>query len=450
MDNRDLRARALDILSAALDAAHPHQLLNEALTLRGTLLEVRGVNGSQETVDLAGVGRVVVVGAGKATAPMAQALEELLGERLEGGIISVKYGHALPLERIEVREAGHPIPDQAGLEATARIREMLVGLGEGDLVFVLLSGGGSALLDAYSEGITLEQAQEAFGALLASGAPIEEMNVVRKHISQVKGGQLARAAFPARVITLVLSDIIGDPLASIASGPTVPDPSTYEEALEILNRRGVLNRVPNKIRRHLQRGAAGQIPETPKPGEPGWEGAATFLIGNNRRAVEAAAGRARRLGLRPRVLTTGMEGEAAEVGRRLAEMGLTCLQVGEPAVPPCCLIAGGETTVTLHGAHGRGGRSQELALAAALVLEGSRGVVLLAAGTDGTDGPTDAAGGIVDGETVRQAYRGGADPGAALLAHDAYPCLEAASALIITGPTMTNVMDLVLVLAADE
>jgi len=446
----DLRARALDIYSAAIDAVHPHQLMHEALVLKGTVLRISDLDGRELELDLSGVGRIVAVGAGKATAPMAGALEEILQARLEGGVISVKYGYASALERIEVREAGHPIPDEQGLDATAEILDLLESLGEGDLVFVLLSGGGSALLDAYPEEISLEEAQKTFDILLGSGAPIQEINVVRKHISRVKGGQLGRLAIPARVITLVLSDVIGDLLPVIASGPTVPDPSTFEQALEILGRRNIKDQIPSCVRNHLGRGAAGEIPETPKQGEAGWDCCHTFLIGNICRAIEAASQRAEEMGFSTRVLTTTMEGEAREVGREMATTLIEAVRTGEGAGSPICLIAGGETTVTIKGDHGKGGRSQELALSAALALQGADGVVLLAAGTDGTDGPTDAGGGIVDGRTVEKALLAGCDARDYLRRHDAYPFLQASGALIRTGPTMTNVMDIVLMLAASN
>ena len=448
MRTSDLRAQALDIFLAALEAVHPEQLMKEALTLQGTVLKVEGLAGTREHFDLSGIDRVVAVGAGKATAPMAKALEDLLEDRLEGGVISVKYGHGLPLERITVREAGHPIPDEAGLQATAEILELLSRLGESDLAFVLLSGGGSALLDAYPDSISLEQAQETFDVLLRCGAPIHEMNTVRKHISLVKGGQLARIAAPARVVALVLSDVIGDPLPIIASGPTVPDPSTYEEALEILDSRRATDMIPAVVRTHLRRGSEGEVAETPKPGESNWERCSTLLVGNNQRAVEAAADRARTLGLRPRVLTTRMEGEASEVGKDLARKLVRGASTGDPVEPPFCVIAGGETTVTLEGEGGSGGRSQELAVAAALELEGQPDLVVLAGGTDGTDGPTDAAGGVVDGRTVEQGAEAGLSARDHLERHDAYPFLEASEGLIRTGPTMTNVMDIVLLLAS--
>lgn len=446
MSTGDLRARALDIFLATLDAAHPHQLIQDALHLQGTTLEARGLNDEQVSVDLADLGRVVAVGAGKAAAPMVQALEELLQDRLEGGVISVKYGHTVPLERVELREAGHPVPDAEGIAATGEILELLEGLGERDLAFVLISGGGSALLETYPEGVSLEDAQEMVNVLLECGAPIHKINIVRKHLSRVKGGQLARAARPARVIALVLSDVIGDPLPSIASGPTVPDPSTFDEALEVLEKYEALERIPAPIRRHLEAGAAGQVPETPKPGEEGWERCHTLLVGNNRRAVETAADRARSLGLTPRVLTVEMEGEAAEAGRDLARLGRRALETGEPAEPPCCLISGGETTVTLPEEHGQGGRNQELALAAAMGLQGHEGIVVLSGGTDGTDGPTDAAGAVVDGSTVSRGREQGKEAADHLGRHDAYPYLDSVDDLIRTGPTMTNVMDIVLVL----
>lgn len=446
----DLRAQALDIFAAALDAAHPYELIQEALSLQGTVLQIEGVDEGGITLDLNEVGRIVAVGAGKATAPMAAALEEVLQDRLEGGVISVKYGHTVPLERIQIREAGHPLPDENGVAATAEILEILESLEEGDLAFMLISGGGSALLAHYPEGISLKEAQQTFDTLLASGAPIQEINVVRKHISSVKGGQLARVARPARLITLVLSDVIGDPIPIIASGPTVPDPSTFARALEILDDRGGRKRMPASVLKHLERGAAGEIAETPKPGDPGWEDCWTVLIGNIGRAVEAAADRARTLGLRPRILTTRMDGEARGVGGNLVEILRRALETGEPARPPFCLIAGGETTVTIAGESGQGGRNQELALSAALAMQGMPGAVLLSGGTDGTDGPTDAAGGVVDGGTVERGRAIQMEAVDHLERHDAYPYLEATKGLIKTGPTMTNVMDLVLMVARPD
>lgn len=450
MTTGDLRARALDILSAVLDATHPQKLMAEALDLRGTVLHVTGLGGRRAELDLSDYRRVLAVGAGKATAPMAGALEELLQGRLEGGVISVKYGHTMPLDRITIREAGHPVPDENGISATREILSNLFGLTAEDLVFVMLSGGGSALLDAYPESITLDDARATSSILLNSGAPIQDINVVRKHISSVKGGQLARMAMPATVVTLVLSDVIGDPLDIIASGPTVPDPSTYEDALAILTRHEVRGKIPAPVLEHLEKGEQGEIPETPQEGEEGWERCSTFLIGNNRLAMDTAAARAEELGLRSTIVTSTMEGEASEVGIEMARLLKRTLAEGEPLQPPCCLIAGGETTCTIEGEHGTGGRNQELALSAARELSGTDLAVVLAAGTDGTDGPTDAAGGIVDGETVTRGLEAGLDIEAGLAGHDAYPYLQSTGSLIRTGPTMTNVMDILLLLAGTE
>jgi len=365
-------------------------------------------------------------------------------------VISVKYGHSVPLDRIDVREAGHPVPDESGLSATGEILTTLFTLGSTDLVFVMLSGGGSALLDAYPDPITLDDAQATFSVLLNSGAPIQEINVVRKHISSVKGGQLARIAQPATVITLVLSDVIGDPLDSIASGPTVPDPSTFGDALAILDTYGVREQIPPTVMEHLEMGGRGEVPETPKEDDEGWDRCATFLIGNNQLAMDAAANRAGELGLKPMIITSTMEGEASQVGREMAGTLKRTLETGDPLEPPCCLIAGGETTCTLKGICGTGGRSQELALAAAKELSGTDLAVLLSAGTDGTDGPTDAAGGIVDGMTAGAGLEAGLVLEEYLEGHDAYPYLQSTGCLIRTGPTMTNVMDIVLLLAGTE
>jgi len=443
----DMQARALDIFMAAVESVHPQQLIEEALELRDTVLSARGVDGRRVEFDLNGVERVVIAGFGKAVAPMAAALEGLLADRLEGGIVAVKHGHTCPLEKVRTIEAGHPVPDEGSVRAAHEILALLEGLGEKDLALVLITGGGSAVLDAYPEGITLEEAQETFRILLACGAPIQDINTVRKHISLVKGGRLAHAACPARLLTLVLSDVIGDPLSVIASGPTVPDPTTFADALEVLDRYGVTTTVPAGVLARLQAGIRGEISETAKEGDEACRGSDTVIIGNLERAVAAAAERARRHGFEPHVLTTAQEGEAAETGRELARLVCTAGRGEGPVPPPCCLIAGGETTVTITGEAGQGGRNQELALAAATELAGSGGVVVLSGGTDGTDGPTDAAGGVVDGWTQARAAAAGFDLDRHLAGHDAYPLLEAVGGLIRTGPTMTNVMDIILLLA---
>ncbi len=461
----ELTARALDIFTAAVESVHPRQLIEEALVLRGTVLRAHGVDSRNSAIDLNGIGRVVIAGLGKAAAPMAGAVEDLLEDRLEGGIVSVKHGHAGPLNKVRLIEAGHPVPDEGSVRAGHEILALLGSLGADDLALVLITGGGSALLDAWPDGITLDDARETFRILLECGAPIQDVNTVRKHISLVKGGQLARAASPARVLTLVLSDVIGDPLSSIASGPTVPDPTTFADALAVLEHFEVRERVPDVVLNRLTAGERGEIPDTPKDGDEAFRRVETLIIGNLQRAVAAAAERARVHGFTPHILTTTQEGEAAAVGRTLARLLIETGLGAGPVAPPCCLIAGGETTVTLTGGSdeddgadtteaagipGRGGRNQELALAAAGELAGRRGVVLLSAGTDGTDGPTDAAGGVVDGWTWGRAEAAGLDPADHLRRHDAYPLLKTAGGLIRTGPTMTNVMDIILMVAGTD
>jgi hydroxypyruvate reductase len=325
------------------------------------------------------------------------------------------------------------------------ILDCLRGLAPADLVLVLISGGGSALTPAPVPGVTLEEKQALTKALLACGADIREMNTLRKHISRIKGGQLARAAAPARVVTLILSDIVGDPLDAIASGPTVPDPTTYADALAILDKYKLRAAVPASIRAHLEAGAAGRHPETPKPSDPAFAKVQHVMVASNIQALRAAETEARRLGFRPLILSSFVEGETREVARMHAALALEARSSGLPLAPPACFITGGETTVTLRG-KGKGGRNQEFALAAAFDIAGLENVVVLSGGTDGTDGPTDAAGAVSDGETIARARALGLNPRAALDENDAYPFFAALGDLVITGPTRTNVMDVRLVL----
>ncbi len=382
--------------------------------------------------------RVVVLGCGKAAGAMAWAAEQALGGRIAGGFVVVKDGHTLPLRRIEVAEAGHPVPDARGLAASSRLLELAALAGEADLVLFLVSGGASALTPAPAPPVTLAEKQEVTRLLLASGATIVELNAVRKHLSRFKGGLLARAAWPATVLTLALSDVIGDPLDVIGSGPTAPDESTFAAALEVLERRGIRARAPASVVGRLEAGAAGAIEETPKPGDPIFGRVTNTVIGNNALVTDAAVAAARRLGYRPHFLTRELQGEARVVARDLVAhaRGLE---------PPACLIAGGETTVTVRG-KGKGGRCQELALAAALELRRDERITVLAAGTDGTDGPTDAAGAIVDATSVPRGEAAGADGRSALEDNDAYHYLRATGDLIVSGPTNTNLLDLYVVL----
>ncbi len=430
------------MLAAGLHAADPGPLVRAALRLRGRRLIAAG-----EAYPL-GRGRVLVLAAGKAAPAMAAAAEQVLGARLTEGL-AVSNASGPPLRRTRLLLAGHPLPDARGVEAAQAAEAMVRGLTADDIVLVLLSGGASALLPAPVPGLSLEDKAAVTARLMRAGAGITELNTVRKHLSRLKGGGLARAAAPARVVTLVLSDVVGDDLSTIASGPTVPDPTTYADARRILDDRGLGSALPTAALRHLEAGARGEVPETPKPRDPLFRRVRTRLIGSNRISVEAAAREARRQGLRPLVLTTRLEGEAREVARALVAILRECVESGSPAEPPVCLLAGGETTVTVLG-DGRGGRNQEMAVAAADLLE-SFPVEAVAAflATDGVDGASEAAGGVADRTSVPRAQALGlAPPSRFLAASDSSGFLAPLGDLIITGPTGTNVVDLAVLLAA--
>lgn len=436
-----LRRDAREILQAALRAADAEESVRKNLRVEGQVLLAGSLR-----LDLGEVRRVWVVGVGKASAPMARAVEEVLGDRVDGGVVVTKHGHGLRLRRVRVLEASHPLP---GPEGEAAAREVLGLLREADgrdLVIALISGGGSALLPLPAEGVTLQDKVAVTDLLLRSGATISEVNTVRKHLSAVKGGWLARAAYPARVVGLVVSDVLGNRLDAVASGPLSPDPTTYADALQVLRRYGLLDKVPRAVRTHLERGAAGELPETPKPGDPVFDRVTLQVVASVVEAVEAARLAAEGLGYRALVLTTWLEGEAREVGRVVAALAREEALHGRPAARPACLVLGGETTVTVRGP-GRGGRNQELALAAAIGLEGLDGVLVASFATDGTDGPTDAAGAFADGLTVPRARRLGLDAAEYLAGNDSHAFFDAVGGLLRTGPTGTNVNDLVLVLA---
>jgi hydroxypyruvate reductase len=436
-----LRRAAQAILREALLAADPLRLVHRHIRVRGGVLDVAGVR------HRLGHGQVALVAAGKAAVPMARAAEEALGPWLSEGI-AVSTATEGPLERTALRPASHPVPDARGLAAAADVERLARGLSAADLLLVLLSGGASALLPAPADGIALEDKQATTALLLRAGATIHELNAVRKHLSRLKGGGLARAAAPARVVTLVLSDVVGDDLSTIASGPTVPDPTTFAEALAVLGRRGILGDVPAAVRAQLEAGARGEVAETAKPGEPALRRARSRIVGSNALSAAAAAREARRQGLRPLVLTTRLEGEAREAARVLVAILGECVATGRPIRPPACLLAGGETTVTVRG-HGQGGRNQELVVAAGEALADFPAPAVVASlATDGIDGASDAAGGIVDDRTAARAAALGLAPAAAFLeANDTRNFLGPLGDLIVTGPTGTNVVDLVVLLA---
>ena len=379
-------------------------------------------------------GRTIVIGAGKASAAMAQAFEKAWKKPVEGLVVT-RYGYGVPTNHIEIVEAAHPVPDAAGREAAARIFKMVHGLTKDDLVIALISGGGSSLLALPADGITLEDKRAVNSALLKSGAPINEMNVVRKHLSSIKGGRLAQAAFPARVETLIISDVPGDDVSAVASGPTVPDPSNFADARAIIAKYGI--EVPHAVTRHLSEAQH----ETPKK----LANAHATLIASPQKSLLAAARVAREAGYRPLILGDSIEGEAREVGFVHAGIALQATHFGQPVKPPCAIISGGETTVTVRG-QGVGGRNVEFLLAMALKLNGSEGIHAMAADTDGVDGGAEVAGAFISPSTLASARKLGIDPWTELSNNNGHGFFEKLGDQLISGPTLTNVNDLRVIL----
>ncbi len=435
------KEKIMTIVNAALKAVDPAEAVRKVMKRENNNLIVAG-----KIYDLDYFQRIVVVGGGKAGAPMAAAVEEILGERISNGWVNVKEGYILEPSpvRITINQAGHPTPNEAGLEGAKRIIELVSELGEKDLVITLISGGGSALLPLPAAGITLDDKKIATSLLLKCGATINEMNALRKHISAIKGGQLAKAAYPATIISLILSDVVGSPLDTIASGPTAPDSTTFSDAWRVLEKYNLIAEMPPAIVERLRKGLKGEIPETPKSGDPIFERVQNVIIADNYIAATAALEEAREQGFNALLLTTFLEGEAREIGKAVAALGKEVATRGLPVPPPACLVLGGETTVTVRG-KGKGGRNQELALAAAIALEGWEKVTVVTLATDGTDGPTDAAGAIVNGTTIQRALEKGLSPLDYLQDNDSYTFFKTLGDLLITGPTNTNVNDLVFI-----
>jgi glycerate 2-kinase len=429
--NRFARSHALKILRAALDAADPERAVSHHLQCDG-----RALRAGSHRYALSAFDRVQVIGAGKASARMARAVERVLGARLTGGLINVPDGTNIKLRRVRLNPCGHPVPDQRGLDGAREMIEMAQKAGPRDLLICVISGGASAMLPLPAPPVTLPEKQNATRALLASGANIQELNAVRKHLSLIKGGQLARAAHPATMLTLILSDVIGDDLDVIGSGPTVPDRSTTADARAVLKKYDV--RVPPEWLR-----------ETPKPGDPAFARVQNLIVGSNRLALDGAARKARELGYHPLVLSSSIEGETREIALMHAAISKEIVARDRPVRRPACVLSGGETTVTVRG-RGLGGRNQEFVLAAAIALEGVDGVTVFSAGTDGIDGPTPAAGAIADGTVVQKAHAQGIDARAYLDDNDSYHFFERMHGLVRTGPTGTNVMDIRLMLVTSD
>lgn len=429
------------LYAAGLRAANPSEAISRHVTREGKVLRV-----GRWRYDLHNKkARILVVGAGKASAGMALALERLLGRWLDGGLVVVKHGQTVPTKRIRLLGAGHPLPDRAGQRASNRILALVDDLTTADLLIVLLSGGASSLLPAPVPGVTLPNKRRITEQLLKCGASIQEANTVRKHLSMIKGGRLA-AATKARVVSLILSDVIGNDLGSIGSGPTAPDPGTYRDACSILRLYHLWEKIPDGIRRHLRKGRLGRIPETPKPGDAIFRRVGNHIIGDNVATVTAAADAARKAGLATTVLSTMLTGEAREAARTFVATARGIAELDSTRRCPSCVIAGGELTVTVRG-RGRGGRAQEFTLAAALEISGLKNVWIAGFGTDGADGPTDAAGAVGDGQTVERARQLGLDPRRALNQNDSYGFFRKLGNHIVTGPTGTNVNDLYILLA---
>ena len=443
IDYRKFKAAAAAIFHAGLRAVDPEACVRRHLSIEGDRVTV-----GDAVYRLGPSAALYVVGIGKASAAMALAAERVLGKRIDQGLVITKYGHGLDLSRCRVLEADHPVPDANGVAATRSLLELVSGAGPGDLVLCLISGGGSALSPAPVDGVSLADKQAVTRHLLACGATIHEINTIRKHLSRIKGGQLCRRANGAAVAALILSDVVGDDLDIIASGVTAPDPGTYDTCLEILHRYGLSGKIPRAVSDHLTAGRNGDVAETPKPGDAVFSHVVNTIIGSISVALSAACREADTQGFTPLILSSMIQGEASEVAKVLCAVAREVRRSGHPLAAPACLLAGGETTVTLKG-DGLGGRNMELALSAALELDGIDDILVLSAGTDGTDGPTDAAGAVADGTTVRRATAHGLKPAAFLANNDAYRFFDGVGDLFVTGPTRTNVMDLQILLVGD-
>jgi glycerate 2-kinase len=435
------RTLALESLEAAINAADPKKIVSSKVVLKDNILRAE-----QNTFNLSQYERIFVVGGGKAAAPMAQAIEEILGSRITDGTVNVQKGCQSKTAKITLNFSSHPLPDEEGVVGTKKMLEIAKKASASDLVVSLISGGGSSLMSYPREGISVMDLQKLTTSLLRSGATISEVNAVRKHTSGFKGGWLAKIAYPATILNLILSDVVGDPLDVIASAPTVPDPTTFRDAHAVLEKYGLWQNCPDSVKKVITQGEEGLLEETPKPGDPVFEKAYNIVIGNNRTAAFAASQYLKSKGLNNLLLTTTLEGEARCVGTFFATIANEILASDHPLAKPCAIIVGGETTVTVK-ANGLGGRNQEIALAASLKIKGraNSAVVVASMGTDGIDGPTDAAGAIIDAKTQQRAETLGLTSEEFLAKNDAYNFFSKLGDLIFTGQTGTNVNDISLI-----
>lgn len=432
------RQTAIDIFLAGVESVKPGNLIERYVSIDGDSLQIENLR-----FDLLTLKNIYVVGAGKASAAMAQAIESILGSRITSGHIVTKYDHSVPLEFIGITEAGHPVPDENGINGTAQILSIVKGAGKDELVICLISGGGSALLADVPEGCTLQDLKTLSSVLLKTGANINEMNCIRKHLSHVKGGQLAKAASPARVVSLILSDVIGDPLDVIASGPTASDPTTFADAISIIRNYNIENDIPEQILRVLQDGIDNKRQETLKDADEILLQTNNLIIGTNLLALQMAKEKAEELGYASHVMTNTLEGDVVEVANFIVDFVKRIER--EKFNKKTCLLFAGEPTVKVKGT-GLGGRNQHLALLIAEYLKDMPGITFLSGGTDGSDGPTDATGAVVDSLTLEHASILGLDMDHYINNYDSYHFFKEEGGLIMTGPTQTNVMDLMVVL----
>jgi len=433
---KKLREDAKRIFRAGLKAVEPDQAVKRYVKVKEKILKI-----GQKKYNLDEINHIFVVGMGKAGFPMAKAIEEIIGDRISKGIVVVKYGYGGELKKIRILEASHPVPDEAGIKAAQKIANLVRNTDEKDLVICLISGGGSALLPAPVNGISLEEKQLTTELLLKCGASIQEINTIRKHLSWIKGGQLAKLIYPSSLQALILSDVVGDELDAIASGPTVPDSTTFDESWEIIKNYNIQSQLPESVIKHIKMGKEGMLPETPKKGDPIFKKVDNLIIGSNILALEAAKEEATKLGYNCLILSSSIQGEAREVVKVHAAIVKEISSSKNPVSAPACVLSGGETTVKVRG-EGLGGRNLEFSLAASIQIKGMKNVLILSAASDGTDGPTDAAGAFTDGSTWSRAIDIGLNPQKFLNNNDSYHFFQQLGDLFITGPTNTNVMDI--------